>query len=177
MQTLLDRLERGAVFVGGLALVAMMLHVSFDVIGKFVFNTPLPLTMEMATYYYMTAVVFLPLAALERHGSSLVHVELFYDRLSRRARTVVLPLALSLAAVYCACAGWAAWKPALRAMRSGTYAGSELIVSIWPTRFLPVVGFALLALALLLKTVLILRRGLEAVDRPEDLLETIHEEG
>lgn len=177
MQKLLNQLERVAIFIASLALMVMMLHVSFDVIGKFFFNTPLPLTMEMATYYYMTALVFLPLAALERNDSSLVHVELLYDHLSRRLKTVVLPLALSLAALYCACASWAAWKPALKAMRSGSYAGSEIILSIWPSRFLPTIGFALLALALLLKTVLILRRGLNAVDGAEDIPAMIHEKG
>ena len=176
MYSLIRRIERWMVFVGGACLVAMMLHVSIDVISKYVFNHPVPLTMEMVSYYYMTAVAFLPLAALERKGASLVHVELVYGKMSRRLRTVVLPMALLASAAYCACAGYAAWKPAVRAMRTGTYAGSDIIVSIWPTRFLPVVGFALLALVLLAKAVNVVRHGIES-EGEEDLLESVREEG
>src|SRR5690606_39539995 len=59
MYSLIRRIERWMIFVGGACLVAMMLHVSIDVISKYVFNHPVPLTMEMVSYYYMTAVAFL----------------------------------------------------------------------------------------------------------------------
>lgn len=156
--------ERLFIFVGGLALLAMMLHVTADVVFKYVFNSPVPLTMEMVTYYYMSAVVFLPLFSLERKDATLVHVELVYGLLAMRVRRVVLPAALLLAAIFCACAAYAAWKPAMQAFQTGTYAGSILIVSIWPTRFLPVIGFALLAVTLTIKAIRVIRRGIHDED-------------
>ena len=172
MRRLLFYIERAVLVIASLGLLAMMLHVSFDVILKYLFKRPLPLTMEMTTYYYMVAVAFLPLFSLERKGTSLVHVELAYALMARRVRRVVLPAALIAAAIYCACAAYAAWKPAVDAMRTGTYAGSLYIVSIWPTRFLPVVGFALLALTLLIKAFLTIVHDLqdeESQDSPDSV--------
>ena len=176
MTRILTYLERVVLLVGSLALVAMMLHVTADVAFKYLLNSPVPLTMEMVTYYYMTAVAFLPLFALERRGASLVHVELVYGLLSRRIRKVVLPAALLVGAIYCACASYAAWKPAVDALRVGTYAGSVFIVSTWPTRFIPVVGFALLAVTLLIKAFVVIYRGIHDED-DRDLVESVSLEG
>jgi TRAP-type C4-dicarboxylate transport system permease small subunit len=159
--------ERVFIFVGGLALLAMMLHVTADVAFKYLFNSPVPLTMEMVTYYYMAAVVFLPLFSLERKDATLVHVELVYGLLAMRVRRVILPAALLLSAIFCACAAYAAWKPAMQAFHTGTYAGSILIVSIWPTRFLPVIGFALLAATLTIKAFNVIRRGIHDEDEKD----------
>lgn len=172
MASLAKYLERIFMGIGALALVAMMLHVTADVFFRYLFNSPVPLTMEMVSYYYMTAVAFLPLFALERKGSSLVHVELVYDLLSLRVRRVLFPAALLLSAVFCASAAYAAWKPAVKAMQAGTYAGSILIVSIWQSRFLPVIGFGLLAVVLLFKAFHIVRNGIHDEDT-EDLLESV----
>lgn len=167
MRTFARQIERLAVLVGAVGLILMMLQVTADVVGKYLFHAPVPLTMEMVSFYYMSAVVFLPLLTLERRGSSLVHVELVYDRLPRRLRTVLLPLALLLSALYCASASWAALQPALVAMQRGTYAGSTFIIAVWPTRFFPVVGFALIAVALVAKALSVLFRGLDSVQAPD----------
>jgi len=176
MTSVVKYLERLFIGVGALALLAMMLHVTIDVTFKYLFNSPVPLTMEMVTYYYMAAVVFLPLFSLERKGASLVHVELVYGMLSHRIRRVILPAALLLGAIFCACTGYAAWKPAVQAFNAGTYAGSVQIVSIWPTRFFPVIGYALLTLALAFKAFSVIRHGIHDED-DEDLLESVSLEG
>lgn len=166
MHTLARQIERLAVFIGAVGLILMMLQVTVDVVGKYFFHAPMPLTMEMVSFYYMSAVVFLPLLTLERRGSSLVHVELVYDRLPRRLRAGLLPLSLLLSALYCGAASWAALQPALVAMHRGTYAGSSFIVAVWPTRFFPVAGFALVAIALVAKALTVLLKGIDAVEGP-----------
>lgn len=176
MTSIIRCFERLFIGVGALALLAMMLHVTADVVFKYVLHSPVPLTMEMVTYYYMAAVVFLPLFSLERKGANLVHVELVYGMLSRRVRRVMLPAALLLAALFCACAGYAAWKPAMQAFKAGTYAGSLVVVPIWPTRFLPVVGFALLAICLMLKAFNAIRHGIDEEDE-EDARQSMSLEG
>ncbi len=154
-------------FTGGTALIAMMLHINIDVIGKYLFNNPAPATLEMVSYYYMAAVAVLPLAALERKGS-LVYVELFYSMMPVWLKRCVLPFALTMATLYCAAAAYAAWEPAMNAYRVGAYVGSTVMVSTWPTRFLPVIGFGLLAVVLARKTVFILVRGRTATDEVGD---------
>lgn len=168
-------LDRVLLFVGAVGLIMMMLHVSVDVVSKYVFNYPVPLTMEMVSYYYMTAVAFLPLAALERPGSSLVHVEIVYGHIKHRIRRVVYPAAVLLAGTYCACAAYAAWKPAMSAFRAGSYAGSTIIIATWPSRFLPVAGFAFLAIVLVFKGINSIRSGMVESDEASD--ELAHLEG
>jgi TRAP-type C4-dicarboxylate transport system permease small subunit len=141
----------------------MMLHVNIDVIGKYLFNMPAPATLEMVSYYYMAAVAALPLAALERKGS-LVYVELFYSMMPAWLKRGVLPFALTTATLYCGAAAYAAWEPAINAYRVGAYVGSSVTVSTWPTRFIPVIGFGLLAIMLVWKTVSILVRGVTTCD-------------
>ncbi len=163
-------LDRILLFVGAVGLILMMLHVSIDVVSKYIFNYPVPLTMEMVSYYYMTAVAFLPLAALERPGSSLVHVEIVYGNMVLGIRRVVYPAALLLAAAYCAVAAYAACKPALSALNAGSYAGSTIIVPTWPSRFLPIVGFAFLAIVLACKAIDSIRTGMVESDEASDEL-------
>lgn len=142
-------------FIGGAAIVVMMLHICADVVLKYTIGVPVPATLEMVSYYYMSAAIFLPFAALERDGS-LVFVEILYDHFGARTRTLFHVLGLSLSVVYCVFLAYAAWSPALRAFSVGSYAGTLTQVSIWPTRFLPVVGFGLLAAMMLAKIVAIL---------------------
>ena len=159
-ETVLDRflrnLVRGFTAVGALGLVAMTVHVNVDVVGKYLFTAPAPATIEMVSYYYMAAVAMLPLAALERRGS-LVHVDLVYQGLPPRMRRILHPAALVVAAAYCVAAAYAAWEPAVRAWSIGAYAGTSVTVATWPTRFIPVAGFGLLAAVLALKAVSLVR--------------------
>lgn len=168
MNNLNVHLSRLLIFIGSIALLAMMLQVTADVIGRYVFNMPVPLTMELVSYYYMVAVAMLPLAALERKGSNLVHVELVYVRMPARLRRVILPVALALSALYCFSAGYAAWKPAISAFEVGAYAGSSTTTAIWPTRFFPVIGFGVLALVLTMKTIVLVRNLITGRPNPED---------
>lgn len=159
---ILDRILGGVTgvftLIGAFALVAMMVHITLDVVLKALFGSPVPVTMEATSFYYMTAVVMLPLAALERHGD-LVYVELFYDRMGPGIRYWLYLLVLTIGAVYCLTVAYAAWFPAMRAMRVGAYAGSLIRIEIWPTRFLPVAGFGLLGLILAWKLIITMVKG------------------
>ncbi len=148
-------LARIFAFGGALGLIAMMLHVNVDVIGKYAFGMPAPATLEMVSYYYMAAVAMLPLAAMERK-SGLVHVDILYQRFPTGMRRAFLVLALLLSAIYCAGISYAAWEPAMKAWRVGAYTGTTVTVSTWPTRFLPVAGFALIAVVLLAQAFVVL---------------------
>lgn len=148
---------------GALGLVAMMLHVNVDVAGKYLFNLPAPATLEMVSYYYMAAVAMLPLAAMERK-SGLVHVDVLYQHLPAGLRRALLILALALSAAYCAAIAWAAWEPAMKAWRVGAYTGTTVTVVTWPTRFLPVAGFALIAVMLVAQAAAVLLGREDALD-------------
>lgn len=159
MQRIIRVLSAALTAISAFALLLMMLHVNSDVIGRYLFNKPTPLTMEMVSYYYMVAVAMLPVINLERQGRSLVHVELVYGLVPDGAKRLMHIFALAFAALFFIYAAYAAWKPAVMAYQYGAYTGSIVKVIVWPTRFLPVIGFSLLALVLVLKTIVLLRFG------------------
>ncbi len=136
----------------------MMIHICADVVLKYTIGAPVPATLEMVSYYYMSAAVFLPFAALERDGN-LVFVEIIYDRIGADAQTIFHLLALVFSVAYCGVLAYAAWNPAVRAFAAGSYAGTLTQIPIWPTRFLPIVGFSLLAVVMLAKIFVILTGG------------------
>lgn len=63
----IDRIAWGAdnalIAIASLGLVAMMLHISGDIIASLLFNAPIATTSAIVTNYYMIAVAFLPIYA------------------------------------------------------------------------------------------------------------------
>jgi TRAP-type C4-dicarboxylate transport system permease small subunit len=159
MERLGNLLVRVVTLLAGVGLVLMMLQVNADVLGRYLFTMPVPLTMELVTYYYMTLVGFLPLMALERRPGGMIHVELFYGAMPAGLRRWVFVFAMAAGAVYCGYAAYAAWEPAMKAFSAGSYVGSIYTIASWPTRFAPVVGLALLAVAYAAKCLAGIRDG------------------
>ena len=163
----IDVLSAGLMAVAGIALLAMMVHVTADVVGKFVFRAPVPVTLEMVSNYYMVATVFLPLAAVERLGGN-IHVDLIYGRLPRPARRLLDMVAYALFA----CLFWlittASWDVATDKLAVGEFIMGSYSIAIWPSRFLVPVGGGLVLALVLVKlgraAVLLFRADL---DRPE----------
>lgn len=166
MERLSSAIVRVMTLLAGVGLVLMMLQVNADVAGRYLFTAPVPLTMELVTYYFMTLVAFLPLMALERRPGGLIHVELFYGFMPAGLRRWVFVFAMAAGAVYCGFAAWSAWHPATTAFAAGSYVGSIYTIPSWPTRFVPVVGFALLCVASVAKFFAGIRGDAEALASP-----------
>src|SRR5690606_4887540 len=94
MERLSSAIVRVMTLFAGVGLVLMMLQVNADVAGRYLFTMPVPLTMELVTYYYMTLVAFLPLMALERKPGGLIHDELFYGFMPTGLRRWVFTFAM-----------------------------------------------------------------------------------
>lgn len=130
---LLARMEVAArilLWLGILAGLLMMLHVTADVLGRTLFNRPLAGTTEIVSGYYMIAVSFLPwvwLAAREGH----IRVEVFTRSLSSRKKAW-LDLAVTILTI--AYLSLFTWQSFLRALQATATRES------WeaPTGFLPV---------------------------------------
>jgi len=139
--------------VGGVALVLMMAQVTLDVIGKYFLASPLPVTLEMVSNYYMVAVVFLPLAAVER-ANGHIHVELIYSHLPRLARRLLDLLAYGLGLFFFWLLADTGWVQAWRKFQVGEFIMGSYSLIIWPSRFLVPIGAGLMVLLLALKFLL-----------------------
>ncbi|SHI01169.1 TRAP transporter small permease [Marivita hallyeonensis] len=148
---LLDRLSTFLLILGGIALLAMMVHVSADVIFKRVFGTPLQGTTEMVSSYYMVACVFLGLGVVQRERKQIA-VEFFTESLRGRHRAAVNIFSGGVTIILASLLVWMGTDQAIqntldRETNWSTIANFE----IWPTRWFPVVAYAAMLAYLLIQ--------------------------
>ena len=149
-ETGVRKTSTGFNLAAALALVAMMVHINLDVLGRYLFNAPLPMTTEVVSAYYMVAVVFLPLAAIEwRDGH--ISVEIITQFLGDRPLRLLLMATGLVAAAYFAAITWRTWLVAVDKFQIGEFTTGVAVLSIWPTRFLVPLGCGLIVVVLLIK--------------------------
>lgn len=156
---LADRLGQALALVGALGVLALLLHVTGDVLSRNLLDRPIPATNEIASRYYMVTIAFLPLAWVERKGA-MVRVELLDTMMPawvlRLTEVAVVVLCI---AVYAMLAK-VTWDTALKNYNIGSFVdvlGHK--IAVWPSYFLLPFGFAAAALMVALRPLsLILRR-------------------
>ena len=125
------------------ATAAMMFHVAADVVAKLILRHPIIGTLEMVSLYYMVAVVFLPLGAVQRDRGH-IFIELFTQRLGVRVQRSLDALALLLTFLLAATLFWRGFDVAVEKTLVGELANNiEFQIEVWPGRWFPVVGFGL----------------------------------
>jgi TRAP-type C4-dicarboxylate transport system permease small subunit len=76
----LSKLTNLISIIGGLAIALMMVHITADVAGRYFFNSPLPGTITIVSYYYMSIAAFVPLAFAEQKDAH-ISVEVITERM------------------------------------------------------------------------------------------------
>jgi TRAP-type C4-dicarboxylate transport system permease small subunit len=146
----LESLSHWLSALGRLVLLGTMLHVTLDVILRFVINQPLAGTVEISAYWSMVALVFLPLAAVEcRNGH--IAVEIVAQHLGERAQRLLIGVVCLASALFYALLAWRTGHEAIEKMRIGEKYSSAMELPIWPPRFLLPLGCGLLVLVLVVK--------------------------
>ncbi|WP_161556023.1 TRAP transporter small permease subunit [Mangrovicoccus ximenensis] len=134
--------------VTALPMLAMMLHVTLDVILKNVLNMPLQGTLEITAYYYMLSIVVLPMAFVEMARQSIA-VDLFYQMMPRRMQIGVTGFALLLSAAGYGGLAWITFPDAVAAFERREIVMGAVRVYIWPARFLLPISLTVTALVCL----------------------------
>lgn len=153
-------------WIAGVALILMMLHIAADVVARYIFNAPLHGTVEIVSAYYMVAVVFLPLAMIERSNGHIV-VELVTQHLPRRGQDVLIGIIALASALYFGAFTWRTWGDALNKYAVGESALGTVQVTVWPTRFYLPIGCGLITIVLLHKAFRLFARDDSVLARPE----------
>tara|TARA_B110000211_G_scaffold231231_1_gene292436 strand:+ start:642 stop:1187 length:546 start_codon:yes stop_codon:yes gene_type:complete len=133
-------------------LLLMMLHVVADVVGRNLLNYPAPATTEMVAYYYMIAVVFLPLPFVELRDRS-ISVDLFYNWFSPSARKLSKAFGTLLSILFFSGLTFKSSIDAWAAFEKGEMVDGLYVVAIWPARFGLPAAFALTAVILCIRLV------------------------
>lgn len=151
---LLNLLSSLALAVGCIATLLMMIHVSVAVVGRLVFHEAVGGTLETVTYIYMVAVVFLPLAAVQRRREQII-VEVFSHMLPKRQLAVLDGLVGILGCAFMLTLTWfSAHEAWAQTMIRETAPSTANPVPIWPARWLVVLGSGLTAIYLGVQTVI-----------------------
>ncbi len=147
------RLAQGLALLGALGVILMLLHVFLDVASRNLGGPPIPATNAIVSRYYMVLIAFLPLGYVESRNA-MIKVELtdmFLTPALRRANDGLVAL---LSALVYGGISWMKLDTALDNWRVGSFVdvlGRQ--IPIWPTYFLPTLGFGLAALISLWRAV------------------------
>lgn len=142
--------------ISGLAIALMMLHVTADVVARFVFRSPLPGTMTVVSYYYMAIAAFMPLAFAEQK-SAHISVEIVTDLLPTYVQKHLAGWLLVISAAVFLGLTIRTWGEALAKweINASVVQGVDSI-SVWPTYFFLPIGCGLMFLVVLYKFVIYL---------------------
>lgn len=146
---------RALVIVVGFVAMVMMLNVVADVTAKYLFHRPIYGTSELVGNYYMIAIVFLSVPLVELQNRQ-IYVDLFFGMFPRAVQVACLALTFVLQCGFHAVLGYESLNAAVEAMQKREIVEGFVAMSIWPARYLLVVGFALgfvIAVLRLLQTV------------------------
>lgn len=127
-------------WIAFVAVVLMAVHVAASVALRWATGRDIPVTTEMATYYYMVSLTFLPLAYVEWRGKHL-YAEFFYAILPRPLRRVMDLVNAVLVAGFL---GFLTWRTAVDAIERTRSADVISTVwgnlAVWPARWIVPIG-------------------------------------
>jgi TRAP-type C4-dicarboxylate transport system permease small subunit len=120
-------------------LVPMMFLVTGDVIGRYVFNSPIPAVFEINSHFLMVMVVFFPLAYVH-HKKEHVFVTLFTDRFPPRGRAFLQGISAILGFAAYALIGWYGLQKAILSTRLLEYIPGIVDVPVWISKWIIPIG-------------------------------------
>ena len=152
----------------GIIIVIMMLHVTADVVGKYLFNTPVENTLEIVSAYYMVAVIFFPLAYVS-HNQGHIIVELFTRNLSTRKLAALEAIVGVVGLLFMAVFTWMGIEMAIKKTVIGeAWETADDLVEVWPSRWVLPVGCCLMTIYMFYRIIRDTRTALAKDNEHED---------
>lgn len=158
IEKILSLMAKALMWVSGICLVAMMLHVCLDVSAKNLTGQPIPGTAEIVARYYMLAAVFLPLPLVELRNNAIV-VDLFYDMFGPAAQRFCMVVAYLGQTAFFGLLAYRSFWDAVDSFSKGEFVDGQVPIIVWPAAFFLPLGFALAFLISLLRVVQIMTRS------------------
>ncbi len=150
LASMMEKIFRGFAAVSSLSLFVIMVFIVLDVSLRYLFNKPIKGSYELVSLA-MLFTVFLGFAYAQAR-KSLIHVTIILKMLPGRLKYVVWSLGNVLSTVIAVMLAQASFQQAGKSLLSGTNTG-VLYIPIYPFYYVVFVGFALLAVMLLIDTV------------------------
>ncbi|MBW1681425.1 MAG: TRAP transporter small permease [Deltaproteobacteria bacterium] len=130
-------------------LVPMMFLVAGDVIGRYVFKSPIPAVFEINSCFLMVLVVFFPMAYVHRRREH-VFVTLFTDKFPARVKAALDTFSVFVGAVAFGLIGWYGMIFAVKATEAREYSPGIIDVPVWISKWIVPIGALAFCIELLL---------------------------
>ena len=137
-------LVRGANLLSAVFVLLLMILVIADILGRYLFNSPVPMTYEVGSFL-MVFIVFLGLAYTQRQGAH-IRVEFLTLRLSSRTRAILDIVASSLGFLLYITIVYQGFMWSWTSWQVGDYVAGLVNIPRWPSQFIVPIGSAILCL-------------------------------
>lgn len=137
-------LVQGANLLSAVFVLLLMILVVADIFGRYLFNSPVPMTYEVGSFM-MVFIVFLGLAYTQRMGAH-IRVEFLTLRLSQRLRVRLDLVASILGLLLYATITYQGYYWSLTSYQVGDYVAGLINIPRWPSQFMVPLGAAILCL-------------------------------
>jgi TRAP-type C4-dicarboxylate transport system permease small subunit len=152
----LQKLRLALVALSGAALICMVLMITLDVFLRFVFNAPLPATLEMSQLFE-PHVVFLPMAFALATGSH-VRVSLITQHFRGRFRKYVEIFDFAVATTFFACFAYWGWLHFWASFKINEIMLASIKLYWWTGKLAMPLGLVLITVECLYQMVVIISR-------------------
>lgn len=144
-------LDRALTIIATIGLVAMMFHISLDILFSLTLNAPIAITSAIVTNYYMIAVAFVPIFVAEYRGNH-ISVNLVTERLPVMLRRGLETIVLAATAGIYGLLTIQSWQQAIEKLAISAYVIEQTSkIYVWPSFFMLPAAFGAMAALLVLK--------------------------
>lgn len=157
--------------VGAVTLILMMLVIVADVMSTNLIGRPLPAASVVVTAYFMVLTVFLPMALAQKTDAHVV-VDIVHQALPPALRRVVDIVTGLLVLAVCGMLISALWGDALSKTAISSFVFEQNVrVATWPGYYALPIGFALMALVIVVQLAGSFFPGISKDEPEQDTLE------
>lgn len=156
LSKLLTKTDKFITNISAITIFIMMMWIVVDVVLRSVFNAPIAGTIEITGEYLLVIIVYLSISHTYKEGGH-VSVELFKDKLSKRAKKIVRVFTNLIAIVAFVVLGIANFSKGLLYFSTNIRTTSLLNYPLAPALMIITLGVFLLVINLLLESVAIIR--------------------
>lgn len=147
LERVLLSLNRLALVIAGLAILAMTLLGGFDIIATMLFGRPLNAVFE-ATQTLMVIAIFLGLGMVHLNRAH-ISVDIGYDLMPAFGKRLSEAATLLLMLVFFGALAWRGWGNAVHSWRIGEYSSGIIAFPVYPAKFALAIGCTLAVLCCL----------------------------
>ncbi|WP_334129765.1 TRAP transporter small permease [Sneathiella sp.] len=148
MEAIIRRLEYIALAITVIAMIVLMIIISFDAILRYSLNSPIQWAADLATYYIMSTLIYLALSATYRSGDH-IRITLISTHLPQRVKAISEFIGTALAAIAFLIIAYGAFSSGMEGFHRNEFLPGYIMWPGWLS-YLPIaIGAGILVLRLL----------------------------